>query len=86
MIAACNQISQLASNIPPMSSKSISIPVAFLKSELASRNIDNVDGLQRLMQILNNHEELTAGIQIFQGISPVTENPDQYTAYIKSIF
>jgi len=75
LIAACNQISQLASNIPPMSSKSISIPVAFLKSELASRNIDNVDGLQRLMQILNNHEELTAGIQIFQGISPVPEIP-----------
>lgn len=75
LIAACDQISRLASNIPPMSSKSISNPAALLKSELASRNIDNVEGLQRLIQIFNSHEELTASIQIFQGISPVPEIP-----------
>jgi len=75
LIAVCDQISRLASTIPPMSSKSISNPAAFLKSELVSRNIDNIDGLQRLMQILNNHEELTGSIQIFQGISPVPEIP-----------
>ncbi len=73
LIAACEQISRLALNIPPMSLKSISNPAAFLKSELASRNIDNVDGLQRLMQIFNNHEELTGSIQIFQSTSPVPE-------------
>lgn len=75
LIAACDQISRLASSIPPISSKSISNPAAFLKSELASRNIDNIDGLQRLMQILNNHEELTENIQIAQSISPVAEIP-----------
>jgi len=73
LIAVCDEISRLASHIPPMSSKSISNPAVLLKSELASRNIDNVDGLQRLIQIFNNHEELTASIQIFQGISPVPE-------------
>lgn len=75
LIAACDQISRLVPNIPPMSSKSISNPAAFLKSELVSRNIDNIDGLQRLMQLLNNFEELTGSIQIFQGISPVPEIP-----------
>ncbi|HEX3020383.1 MAG TPA: DUF3450 family protein [Chitinispirillaceae bacterium] len=75
LIAACDQISTQASKIPPMSAKSITVAAAFLKSELTARNIDNIDGLQRLIQIINNHEDLTGSIQIFQGISPLPDMP-----------
>ncbi len=87
LIDICDNFAQQAAKIPPMSSKSIIAPAAFLKSELASRNIDNVDGLQRLIQIIDNHEELTRSIQIFQGISPVPDMPGAvYRLRIGSLF
>lgn len=73
LIAICDHFVTQAAKIPPMSSKSITAPTVFLKSELTSRNTDNIDGLQRLIQIIDNHEELTRSIQIFQGISPTPD-------------
>ena len=59
--------------LPPLSSGSTESALAFLQSELKTKSIDNVEGIQRLFQILGTFEELTGNIQIASGPSPVPE-------------
>jgi len=73
LIDACDTFMVIAGNLPPMVSKNTNSSVSFLRSELVAKSIDNVEGLQRLIQASKDIEEITAGIQIVQGTSPVPE-------------
>lgn len=73
LISSCDKLLKQAEQLPPMSSKNITAPLSFLKSELIAKNIENVEGLQRIIQILKNYEELTGSIQIYQGVSSIPD-------------
>ena len=73
LVQLCRQFMDEAEKLPPLSSGSTVNALAFLQSELKTKSVDNVEGLQRLFQILNDMEELTGSIQIASGPSPVPE-------------
>jgi hypothetical protein len=73
LVALCGSYTALAETTPPMSVKTFTTALAFLKSELVGKNIDNIEGLQRLFQIVKDLDDQTAGIQIASGPSPVPD-------------
>ncbi len=62
-----------ATHLPPMIAKNNISAIAFLKSELTSKTVDNIEAIQRLAQILKDMEEAISSIQIVQGPSPVPD-------------
>lgn len=69
----CKEFAAQAGRMPPITSSSAVNGLAFLGSELKTKNVDNVEGIQRLFQMVNDMEELTGSIQIASGPSPVPE-------------
>jgi len=58
---------------PPMLSKKGVSSLEFLKSELAAGSVDNIEGIYRLVQVVNDIEVQLADIQIGEISSPVPE-------------
>ena len=73
LVRVCRVFIEQVRLLPPLSSGTTESALAFLESELKTKNIDNVEGIQRLFQILGTIEELTGSIQIASGPSPVPE-------------
>ncbi len=73
LIMLCDKaISSSRETTPSISEKAVPA-LDFLKSELAAGNIDNIEGIHRLVQILNDLELWLMDIQISQGTSPLSE-------------
>ncbi|MBD3322645.1 MAG: DUF3450 family protein [Chitinivibrionales bacterium] len=73
LIKGCDRFLEIAGSMPPMASKTLSSSLSYLRSELVSKAIDNVEGINRLAQIVKDLNEATMSIQIMQGRPPVTE-------------
>ncbi|MFP4013241.1 MAG: DUF3450 family protein [Chitinispirillaceae bacterium] len=73
LIKGLDEFHTVASELPPMLSKTNLSTISFLKSELASKTVDNIEAIQRLAQIVKDMEEATSGIQIVQGPSPIPD-------------
>ena len=73
LVHLCEQFAAQARLVPPLASGAAVNALAFLGSELKTKNVDNVEGIQRLFQIVGDLEELTGSIQIASGPSPVPE-------------
>jgi len=71
LVALCQTSIAAVESLPPSLSEQGAAALAFLKSELVSKSIDNVEGLHRLVTILNDLENQLMDIQIMQGASPV---------------
>lgn len=71
LISGCDKLVATAREFPPMVSKTIVSSLSYLRSELASKTIDNVEGTNRITQIVKDMTENTANIQIVQGSPPV---------------
>ncbi len=70
---ACDQIITELEDIPPMARQKLVASAALLKNELRNKNVDNVEALNRMMQILSRADEVTGSIQTSQESSPITE-------------
>lgn len=87
LIALCDIYLEEAADLPPMSENGITSVLSFLRSELSSKSVDNIEGIQRLVQVLKDFEALTGSIQIVQGASPVPEiRGTTYRLRLGSIF
>lgn len=73
LIAGCDRASLVARTYPPMVSAKAVSATDLLRSELKTEAVDNIEGLNRLVQITQDMEEMAVGIQIVQGTSPVPE-------------
>ena len=73
LVDLCEEFAVQAGKMPPITTGSTVNGLAFLGSELKTKNVDNVEGIQRLFQVVNDLEELTGSIQIASGPSPVPE-------------
>jgi hypothetical protein len=73
LVQLCRLFIEEARLLPPVTADAKVNALAFLQSELTTKNIDNVEGIQRFFQIVNDLEELTGSIQIASGPSPVPE-------------
>ena len=73
LIAGCEKYKTATRKFSPMITKTVNASLSFLKSELVSKNIDNIEGIQRLTVIIKDIEEAAGSIQIVQGASPVSE-------------
>ncbi len=73
LVAGCDRLAETAGEFPPMASKSMVSSISYLRSELASKTIDNVEGTNRITQIVKDMNENTSNIQIVQGTPPVGE-------------
>jgi hypothetical protein len=73
LIAACSRYLEKTESIPPLAAKNMRSMLSFLQSELTTKNIDNIEGLQRLAQVQKDFDAVTGSIQIAQGSSPVPE-------------
>ncbi len=61
--------------MPPAVREKFSPSVEFLKSELTTKTIDNIEGIHRLFQVFRDLDQQLMDIQIIHGASPVPEIP-----------
>ena len=73
LILMCDQTVTSIGITPPMLSKKAVNALQFLKSELTAGSIDNIEGMFRLVQVLNDLEIQLMDIQIGETSSPVPE-------------
>jgi hypothetical protein len=73
LIAGCDQFLHLADSMPPLASQSLISALSFLRSDLTAKNIDNPEGINRLLQIGRDLNDATGAIQISQGPSPLAD-------------
>jgi len=73
LVEACERAATALDGLPPMVHGQTANALGLLKSELAARSVDVVEGLSRLHQILAQAEEAYAGIQVVQESSPVPD-------------
>jgi len=73
LISAADSMITLAQNTPPsVSDKSLS-SLNLLKTELETKAVDNIEGVNRLFQIIGTLHDAGSAIQIIQGSSPLPE-------------
>jgi hypothetical protein len=70
---SCDRIIADLNNFAPMVRQKLIASTALLKSELRNKSVDNVEALNRMIQVLNHAEEVTGSIQTSQEKSPITE-------------
>ncbi|MBD3343782.1 MAG: DUF3450 family protein [Chitinivibrionales bacterium] len=73
LIEGCDRFLTISDHMPPMAKKTLSPSLSYLRSEMVSKAIDNIEGINRLAQIVKDLNEATMAIQIMQGQPPVTE-------------
>lgn len=73
LIELCGVYNKETYSVPPLSAQKLRTTLSFLQSELKTKNIDFIEGLQRLTQISKDFSELTSSIQITQSSSPLPE-------------
>jgi hypothetical protein len=71
MAAACNRCMAVARQTPPSISSQFTGALAFLLNDCSSKCVDNIEGLRRLVQIVQNIEDASCAVQTGQGVSPV---------------
>jgi hypothetical protein len=71
LISLCGKALAAADSLAPSLAAQAVASLTFLKSELTANTIDNLEGLHRLMTVLNDIESQEMDIQIMQGASPV---------------
>jgi hypothetical protein len=69
IIAACTTLIGVAERSPPAGAKQTLGALSFLLNDCIAKSIDNVEGLHRLVQIIQNMEEYTGTIQTGQETS-----------------
>jgi hypothetical protein len=67
---ACGKLIDYVKRLPPALSRPAAGALTFLLNDCKTRNIDNVEALQRLVQIVRNLDESTLSIQTGQEASP----------------
>lgn len=70
---SCDRIISDLQNIAPMVRQKKIASLALLKSELRNKSVDNVEALNRMIQILISAEEVNGSIQVSQESSPISE-------------
>ncbi|MBN1981610.1 MAG: hypothetical protein JW795_08770 [Chitinivibrionales bacterium] len=73
LIKSCVRIKSDAEALPPMIRQQNIAAVELLKSELEQKTIDNIEALNRFVQILNRMMDATSTIQVSQESSPIPE-------------
>lgn len=82
-----NQFLDMISKLPPLAAKQIRGSLDYLVSEINAQTVDNSEALHRLMQIIHDYRELSAEIDIVEGISPVKNVPGTvYRLRIGTVF
>jgi len=70
---ACEQLLSSVKKCPPVVSRPIVGAITFLLNDCTTKNIDNIEALQRLVQTVRNVDEATLSIQTGQEASPVPD-------------
>lgn len=70
LIELTQMVSKSARNIAPLVNKVNSSSLSLLINELTTKSIDNIEGMNRLNQIMNQIYESTTSIQVSQESSP----------------
>jgi hypothetical protein len=73
LIDGCDRMLVVAEDYPPLVSSKCVSSLNLLRNELDTKAIDNIEGINRLVQVGQDMEEMSAGMQIVQGSSPVSE-------------
>ncbi len=73
MVAACNRLITTAQQTPPSISPQFTGAFTFLLNDCSSKGVDNLEGLRRLVQIVQNMEDASSLVQTSQGATPVPE-------------
>lgn len=73
LIMFCDKLIKAIRITPPSLSKKSINSIEFLKSELSSSSIDNVEGIYRLIQVLNDIDLQLMDIQVSEMASPIPE-------------
>ena len=73
LIAECDSFFAVAKNLPPLVSSNLVSSIQLLKAELIAKNVSNIEGMNRLVQIANDIEDVNCGIQVVQESSPVPD-------------
>jgi hypothetical protein len=73
LVALCDSQTALVNTFPPGLAAQARAALAFLRSELAAKSIDNIEGMTRLVTITNDNETQLMDIQIAQGTSPLAD-------------
>jgi hypothetical protein len=71
LVSLCTAGMAAADSLPPMAASPSFASMSFLKSELAAGTIDNIEGLNRLIAILDDMQSRLMDIQVVKGESPV---------------
>jgi hypothetical protein len=73
LISFCDEAAAFAKTAPPLLSQKAGDGIDFLKSELAVGSINNSEGAERLVKILNDLDLQFMNVEIAQGASPVPQ-------------
>lgn len=73
LIARCEDVLGIAAAFPPLETEKLRAALQFLQSELAARNVHADEGLNRLVAVIRDLEEITMSIQAVQTRSPVAD-------------
>lgn len=73
LVSLCDNAVAFAKTTPPLLSKKACDGIDFLKSELAVGSIDNSEGAERLVKILNDLDLQCMNVEIAQGASPIPQ-------------
>jgi len=73
LMDACNAMLEIVQTTPPGAASKSKSAIQLLKNDLNSKSIDNVEGINRLMQITKDLYAASSAIQIVQGSSPIPE-------------
>ncbi len=73
LVDLCKAAIEMTKAAPPLLSKKSADGLDFLKSELAVGSIDNIEGMERLVKIINDLDVQLMNIEIAQGASPIPQ-------------
>jgi hypothetical protein len=73
IVTACKKIMDGIGRCPPSLSRPLAAALAFLANDCTSKNIDNIEALQRFVQILRNLDDATLSIQTGQETSALPQ-------------
>lgn len=73
IVSACTGLETIIGRMPPLTAQSLIAALALLKSDLAGKSIDNIEGANRLYTILTRLEEAAGMIVVSQENSPVAD-------------
>lgn len=87
LIAMCDSLMACADAATPSLAGASRAAADFLRSERAAGGIDNIEGINRLVQIINDLEMRLMEIEISQGVSPLPDIPGTvYRLRLGSVF